>query len=75
LLGLALRNAARATGLDDTEHACPPSRCPTPLERLLFQATNFVEGRLSVPESMVTINSGKLRAKDECEFLGFGKQE
>ena len=48
---------------------------PNPPERLLFQATNFVEGRLSVPESMVAINSGKLRVKDECEFLGFGKQE
>ena len=69
LLGLAISNGARAN-----EHQRPEERrhrFSSPLANLIAQATDFAEGRMTVPESIVTINPGKLRAKNDEEFLDF----
>jgi hypothetical protein len=71
LLGLAISNAARS--MEKTERV-DQTHFATPLSKLLAQATNFAEGRLSVPESVIKINPGKLRAKEEEEFHGFGNR-
>jgi hypothetical protein len=69
LLGLAFSNGARHCDRTGAGHGFA-----TPLSKLLAQATSFVEGRLTVPDSIVTINPGKLRAKEDTEFLGFGRK-
>jgi hypothetical protein len=69
LLGLAISNGARHVERASAHHFS------TPLANLMAQATNFAEGKMTVPDSIVAINPGKLRAKDEEEFQGFKRQQ